>query len=274
MVAAPAPRTKEPQESYLRVVREDEPAKASRAPLTWLPTTNRQAMICQHMPLVRYVAGRMARHANTVTQLDFDDLVGYGTEGLIEAVDSFNSAFNVRFSTWAVMHIRTTIQDALRDLDPLPRSLRSKGKEIDRARYALANAHGTWPEDSDVAAELGISLERLRRLQQSINRRTVSLEQALTSNEEDGADCLLESLADDDPETNPESRLEEAATIASVQEAIAGLPERERLVMERYYKQGASMRAISEQLGISESRVSQLHARALTILRQSMQGLL
>ena len=79
----------------------------------------------------------MARHSNASSIVDYDDLVGYGTEGLIQAVDTFNPAYNVRFSTWAVMHIRTTIQDALRTLDPLPRSLRAKGKEIDRVSYEL-----------------------------------------------------------------------------------------------------------------------------------------
>ncbi|MBI2760348.1 MAG: sigma-70 family RNA polymerase sigma factor [Chloroflexi bacterium] len=96
---------------------------------------HRDAMITKHLPLVRYVAGSMARHSNASSIVDYDDLVGYGVEGLIEAVDTFNPTYNVRFSTWAVMHIRTTIQDALRTLDPLPRSLRSKGKEIDRVSW-------------------------------------------------------------------------------------------------------------------------------------------
>src|SRR5437660_4646797 len=133
--------------------------------LTGLETADRESMITHHLPLVRYVAGSMARHASASIIVDYDDLVGYGTEGLIDAVDSFNPQYNVRFSTWAVMHIRTTIQDALRSLDPLPRSLRSKSKEIERAQTSLANKHGQWPADKEVAQELGISLDRLHRLQ-------------------------------------------------------------------------------------------------------------
>ncbi len=113
---------------------------------------HRAAMITTHLPLVRYVAGSMSRHAGASVIVDYDDLVGYGTEGLIEAVDTFNPAYNVRFSTWAVMHIRTTIQDALRSLDPLPRSLRAKSKEIDRVSYDLANRNGYWPKDDEIAA--------------------------------------------------------------------------------------------------------------------------
>ena len=102
----------------------------------------REAMISQHLPLVRYVANSMARHAGQSVLLDYDDLLSYGTEGLIAAVDSFDAERGLKFSTWAVMHIRTTIQDALRALDPLPRSLRAKGKEIDRVSATLAHAAG------------------------------------------------------------------------------------------------------------------------------------
>src|SRR5713226_2670300 len=161
MVAALLP-VAEPFEDVLTLVREPEldevedSVEAEAIPsvdaetlvrLTGIETNDREALITHHLPLVRYVAGSMARHSNASTIVDYDDLVGYGTEGLIDAVDSFNPTFNVRFSTWAVMHIRTTIQDALRSLDPLPRSLRTKSKEIDRVQTTLANEHGCWPAD-------------------------------------------------------------------------------------------------------------------------------
>src|SRR5487761_1253503 len=125
MVAAFSQVAEKPLEPFLRVIEADEFPQAAPDRVTQLPATNRESMIEHHLPLVRYVAGRMARHANAVTLLDYDDLVGYGTEGLVEAVDTFDPSYNVRFSTWAVMHIRTTIQDALRNLDPLSRSVRS-----------------------------------------------------------------------------------------------------------------------------------------------------
>src|SRR6266516_1451071 len=160
MVAMPL-SVVEPAEEPQPVVERCEPSPEVLARLTGLETRDREALITHHLPLVRYVAGSMARHANASSIVDYEDLVGYGTEGLIDAVDSFNPRYNVRFSTWAVMHIRTTIQDALRSLDPLPRSLRDKSKEIERVQTALANDRGEWPADGDVAVQLGIGLDRL-----------------------------------------------------------------------------------------------------------------
>jgi RNA polymerase sigma factor FliA len=242
--------------------------------LTGLETADREAMITHHLPLVRYVAGSMARHASASTIVDYDDLVGYGTEGLIDAVDSFNPNYNVRFSTWAVMHIRTTIQDALRALDPLPRSLRTRSKEIERAQTSLANERGQWPADQDVADQLGISVDKLRRLQQDINRTVVSLENVTDTNGDDPGTSWLSSLAETDPETDPEQRLDNIEMRLILKQAVQAMPEREQLVLTLYYGQSQSMRTISERLEISESRVSQLHARALKLLRAEMARLL
>lgn len=251
-----------------------ESAEQTLERLTGLSTMDRDAMITHHLPLVRYVAGSMARHANASSIVDYEDLVGYGIEGLIDAVDTFDPSYNVRFSTWAVMHIRTTIQDALRVLDPLPRSLRSKSKEIEKVQYALANERGIWPADAEVAQELGISVDRLRHLQQDINRSVVSLENVSEGNGEDPGTSILSQLAETDPEVDPEGHLDAIEMRLILKQAVAALPERERLVTTLYYNQGRSMRSISEQLGISESRVSQLHARTLKLLRAEMARLL
>jgi RNA polymerase sigma factor for flagellar operon FliA len=223
--------------------------------------------IAKHLPLVRYVAGSMARHAGASSIVDYDDLVSYGSEGLIEAVDTFNPAYNVKFSTWAVMHIRTTIQDALRSLDPLPRSLRAKGKEIDRVSYDLANRNGYWPQDTEVAAELGVPLKRLRATMQDISKVCVSLDSVEDAHGDDLGYSWLSTLADDDPEADPEMALDTLETHALLADAIEALPERERCVVVAYYRQNRSMRDIAQHLGVSESRISQLHARALKMLR-------
>lgn len=273
MVAALLP-VAEPIEEHLRIVQLDEPDAQTLERLTGLGTVDREAMIMHHLPLVRYVAGSMARHASASSIVDYDDLVGYGTEGLIDAVDSFDASYNVRFSTWAVMHIRTTILDALRSLDPLPRSLRAKSKEIERAQSQLANERGCWPTDREVAEQLGIGLDRLRRLQQDINRTVVSLENVTDPNGEDTGMSWLSSLAETDPEVDPEMHLDECEMRNILKQAIEAQPERERLVITLYYGQNRSMREISERLGISESRVSQLHARAIKMLRAEIGRLL
>lgn len=245
----------------------DQPTPAAPQDAALLTVETRAEMVAKHMPLVRYVAGSMTRHAGASSIVDYDDLVGYGCEGLIEAVDTFDPTYNVKFSTWAVMHIRTTIQDALRTLDPLPRSLRSKGKEIERVSYELANRNGYWPQDSEVAAALGVPLQRLRTTMQDISKVVVSLNNVEDAHGEETGYSWASSLADDDPEGDPEQALDNAETTVLLLEAVDALPERERRVVVAYYRQNRSMRDIADDLGVSESRISQLHARALKLLR-------
>ncbi|HZQ37335.1 MAG TPA: sigma-70 family RNA polymerase sigma factor [Dehalococcoidia bacterium] len=237
----------------------------------------RQATIARHLPLARYVANAMSRHTGQSVLLDYDDLLSYGIEGLIAAVDTFDAGRGLKFSTWAVMHIRTTIQDALRTLDPLPRSLRSKGKEIDRVAAELAHTTGRWPELPEIADALGRPLDTVRRTMQALGHTVVSLEQvedghngASTGGDEAGF-SLLNLLADDDPEVSPSERLEQRELSRLLIEAIQSLPPREEVLINAHYCQGRSMREVSRMLNISESRVSQLHARAIKLLREFMQ---
>lgn len=249
------------------VILEAEPVTSATASAEQFATETRATMVAKHLPLVRYVASSMTRHAGASSIIDYDDLVGYGSEGLIEAVDTFDPTYNVKFSTWAVMHIRTTIQDALRTLDPLPRSLRSKGKEIERVSYDLANRNGYWPHDTEVAAELGVPLQRLRTTMQDIHKVVVSLNNVDDAHGEETGYSWAASLADDDPDGDPEAALDNAETSVLLMEAVDLLPEREQRVVVAYYRQNRSMRDIADELGVSESRISQLHARALKLLR-------
>ena len=237
-----------------------------------LDPARREALILRHLPLVRHVAGRMVGSVPASLGVDYDDLVGYGTEGLIAAVDTFNPAYHVRFSTWAVLHIRTTIQDALRTLDPLPRSLRAKGKAIERASAELANDQGQWPEEREVAAALGVPLAQLRTTLQQLRTVTVSLDVGADADVQGDAQSgsWAAAVADDDVAGDPQAALDQAETTALLLAAVDGLPARERLVVTAYYRQGRSMRAIAAELGVSESRVSQLHARALQLLRSHL----
>jgi RNA polymerase sigma factor for flagellar operon FliA len=258
---------------------DERPRGRRRGPLDCSPAAlaAREAMITQHLPLVRYVANSMARHAGQSVLLDYDDLLSYGTEGLIAAVDSFDADRGLKFSTWAVMHIRTTIQDALRTLDPLPRSLRAKGKEIDRVAAALAHERGVWPELPTLAGALGQPLDALRKTLQDLGQSVVSLEQvddghngAATGGDEGGF-SLLNLLADEDPAVSPEESLDRQELSRLLQAAVAALPPREEVLVDAHYRRGQSMRQISRLLGISESRVSQLHARAVKLLREHLQ---
>jgi len=235
---------------------------------------SRAATIAKHLPLVRHVAGTIARRSGSTGVVDYDDLVGYGSEGLIAAVESFNPAFGTKFSTWAVMHIRTTIQDALRTLDPLPRSLRTKSKEIERTSYELANRTGCWPTDTEIAAELSVPLAKLRQTQQEISKVCVSLDAVEDAHGEHSGYSWASAVADHDPQGDPEAALDSAETSLMLAKAIAALPERERTIIVAYYRQQRATREIAADLGVSESRVSQLHARALKLLRASITGAL
>lgn len=230
---------------------------------------DRQDLITEHLPLVRFVAGKMRRQVEASTVIDFDDLVGFGTEGLIHAADTFDPAHGARFSTWAVMHIRTTILDALRTLDPLPRSVRQKNTVIERASHELAQRIGAWPTAAQVAAVIDTPLMDVRATMQTAARRSVSLD-AVDDSGDQGRASWLSELADDDPEGNPEAVVDRVAERGALREAMAHLPEREGMLIRMYYQEGASMRAIGETLGVSESRVSQLHARALRLLREAL----
>lgn len=250
----------------------DEPNDAPVAPedMKALALEQRNDMVIKHTALVRYVASSMARRTGSSAVVDYDDLVSYGTEGLIQAVETFDPSFNAKFSTWAVMHIRTTIQDALRTLDPLSRGLRTKGKAIERASYDLANRNGCWPQDKEVAEELGVPLPKLRTTMQEISKVVVSLNKVDEGHGEDAGYSWLSSLADEDPEGNPEMALDNAETGVMLREAVTGLPERERRVVQAYYQQRLTTRMIGVDLGVSESRISQLHTRALNLLRTAI----
>ena len=218
------------------------------------------------MPLVRYVAGSMAQRAAVSPIVDYDDLVGYGTEGLLHAITTFNPAAGVKFSTWAVMHIRTTIQDALRELDPLPRSVRTRAKDITRVSSDLANRQGAWPSAEQVAAELDLPVEQVRTTLHDLSRTTVSLDYVDDSGEDSSASWMA-SLADEDQETDPAAALDASQTTIMLREAVDQLPEREARIIRGYYREGRNMRDIAKELGVSESRISQLHSQALRRLR-------
>ena len=237
-----------------------------------LDPARREALILRHLPLVRHVAGRMVGSVPASLGVDSDDLVGYGTEGLIAAVDTFNPAYHVRFSTWAVLHIRTTIQDALRTLDPLPRSLRAKDKAIERASAELANAQGQWPAAREVAAALGVPLAQLRTTLQQLRTVTVSLDEG-EGEDADGDDqggSWAAGIADDDPAGDPQAALDEAETRRIVRAAVDRLPAPEATIIRQYYEQGCKVRVIAAALGVTESRVSQLHSRARGRLRAAL----
>jgi len=223
----------------------------------------REQLILQYAPLVKYVMGRLAISLPAI--LDYEDILSFGTIGLIEAVERFDHTKGVKFETYAIARIRGAIIDALRSLDRLPRSVRQKARDANEAILRLTNELGRDPTDEEVASAMGISPEVYRHAQVEASWITVSLD---TLGSSDGEEDTGGAMAVADPDGEDFSAdLERQELIGDLALAIRDLPDREQLILSLYYKEELTMREVSEVLGISESRVCQLHARALTRLR-------
>jgi RNA polymerase sigma factor FliA len=226
----------------------------------------REELILQYAPLVKYVMGRLAISLPSI--LDYEDILSFGTIGLIEAVERFDPTKGVKFETYAISRIRGAIIDALRSLDRLPRSVRQKAKEADQAIVTLTHDLGRDPTDDEIANTLGITAEAYRRHLIDASWVTVSLDANSSSGDEDDDGGVI-GVPDPD-EQDISVGLEQQELIGELGQAIRELPDREQLVLSLYYKDELTMREVSKVLGISESRVCQLHARALSRLRTSI----
>jgi RNA polymerase sigma factor for flagellar operon FliA len=225
---------------------------------------SREQIILQHTPLVKYVIGRLAIHLPQV--LEFEDLLAYGTLGLIQAFERFDPARGVKFESYAVMRIRGAILDALRSLRGLPQSVTDKAKRLQRAALELESTLGRPPTDEELAEALHISTEQLNQQIVDASWVTVSLDSIM----ENQADADIRSLTSQRAEDDVLGMVERRELVAELAEALTTLTERERLILSLYYHEELTMREIGQVLEISEGRVCQLHARALHKLRVAM----
>jgi RNA polymerase sigma factor for flagellar operon FliA len=236
------------------------PMSASEAS-PYAATLDREKLILDHVPLLKHLVGRMA--LDLPASLDRDDLFGYGMLGLIQAADSFEPGRGLKFSTYAFPKIRGAILDELRRADFLPRGRREKVRGLDRAVAALEQRAGVAPAPEEIARELGVSLDEVDEILLSARSAgTASLD-------EDVSSSLLEKLSDprcSDPRGSVERRETKELLVA----AIAGLCEQERTVVTLYYAEELLLREIAEVLGLTESRVSQIHTRALYRLNREL----
>jgi RNA polymerase sigma factor for flagellar operon FliA len=226
----------------------------------------REQLILQYAPLVKYVMGRLAISLPSI--LDYEDILSFGTIGLIEAVERFDPEKGVKFETYAISRIRGSIIDALRSLDRLPRSVRQRSKEADLAIITLTHSLGRDPSDEEVAESLTMSVDAYRRHMIDAAWVTVSLDANSSGGDEDDDSGAI-SVPDPDGQ-DVSVGMEQQELIGELGQAIRELPDREQLVLSLYYKDELTMREVSKVLGISESRVCQLHARALSRLRASI----
>ena len=247
------------------------PARRARRSLM---VAEREELITKHLPLVRFVAGKIARRGLPSSIVEYDDLVGYGTEGLIRAVDSYDPDAGTQFSTWAVIKIRAAILDALRALDPVSRPQRVNAQLLQRVSQEDAHLTGEWPSEGRLVELTGLTQTQVRTATQMQHTHVVSLSDGPWSpGGEDAHVGVVERLADEDPGVNPDEMLDTKETFAVLRTVVGLLPEREAQILRLYYWQGVSMRDIADRLGVSESRISQLHSQALRRARLELAAL-
>ncbi len=228
----------------------------------------RESIILQYAPLVKYVAGRLSIALPPV--LDMDDVLSAGMVGLIRAVEHFDPRRGVPFENYAVTCIKGAILDQLRSLDAISRSVRQKAREIEKAMTALQTALGRLPTDREVAEQMGMEVDSYRRILTEIGPATLSLDSMMGGDGEGDVGSLLSTL--EDPNSpDPVSLAERRGLLDSLAEAISHLSDREKLLLALYYKEELTMREISRVMGVSESRVCQLHTRAILRLRAQLQ---
>ena len=219
----------------------------------------RDRIIVHYSPLVKFVAGRVG--AGLPSSVDPGDLVSAGVFGLIDAVERFDPERGVKFETFAVPRIRGAVFDGLRSLDWVPRSVRSRAREVESAFTELEARLGRAPSDDEIAVHLKISAGEFQKWLVAIASTTVGpLDRALVAGAEP------RSLAGETPDS-PASVVEESEVKRLVKAEVRRLPEREKLVMSLYYDEGLTLAEIGSVLGVTESRVSQIHTKAVLHLR-------
>jgi len=234
------------------------------------PTLNseQERVLLEHLPIVRFLARRI--HERLPQHVDIEDLVSAGVVGLMDAFQKFDPGKKVQFRSYAQFRIRGAILDSLRTLDWSPRELRRKGRAVEEAIRVLTARAGRAPGEAEVAAEMGLVLDDYQQLLgdlKGLEIGTLHMER----NEDSGEEEL--AYVPGRPEEDPLFRCLRGELEERLSEAIANLPDRERLVMTLYYYEEMTMREIGLALGVVESRVSQVHASAVVHLRSALKDL-
>jgi RNA polymerase sigma factor for flagellar operon FliA len=229
--------------------------------------TARERLILQYSPLVKYVAGRVS--VGLPATIEHGDLVSYGMFGLIDALDKFDLDKGVRFETYAITRIKGAIIDELRSVDWVPRSVRSKAREVERALQTLEARLRRTPTEKELAEELGVTLKELHATLAQVSLTSlVALDESF-SGDDNERQPLVDTLRDHKA-PDPEASYEDIEQKQLLAQSIGKMSERERTVIVLYYFEGMTLAQIGEVLGVTESRVCQMHTKAVLGLRTKM----
>ncbi len=224
----------------------------------------REQLIIEYAPLVKIVAGRLSMYLGY--NVEYDDLVGYGIFGLIDAIDKFDATKDVKFETYASLRIRGSILDQIRKMDWIPRTVRQKQKKIDEAVKEIEAKSGRNATDEEVASKLGLTGEELLNWQSQLKvTNLVSLNDYV----EQGGEPVMDA-SHNSHFAQPEQVVEEEELYRVLRDSLEILTEKEKKVILLYYYEEMTLKEISNILEVSESRISQLHTKALGKMKKSM----
>ena len=226
----------------------------------------RERLILHYSPLVKYVAGRVG--VGLPPNIEQADLVSYGIFGLIDAIVKFDITRAIKFETYAISRIKGAIIDELRAIDWIPRSVRYKAREVEKAYAALESRLHRTPTEPEVAEELGISLDELHAIFSQVSFvNVIALDELLNVGGERGDKLSLVDTLEDTKAEDPVQAFETEETKYLLARAINTLPEREKIVVTLYYYEGLTLAEIGQVLGVTESRICQMHTKAVLQLR-------
>ncbi len=224
----------------------------------------RERLILQYSPLVKYVAGRVS--VGMPNTIEFADLTSYGMFGLIDAIEKFDLGRRVKFETYAIARIKGAIIDELRSIDWVPRSVRSKARTVEKALTKLELKLRRTPTEEELADELELSTDELRTMLTQVSLTSLAALDGSFAGEDSERQTLIDTLQDPRA-VDPQSSYEDTELRAQLSAAVNRMPEREKTVIVLYYFEGMTLAQIGEVLGVTESRVCQLHTKAVLSLR-------
>ncbi len=234
--------------------------------------TLKDKLILKYLPLVKYVAGKVA--IGMPKKIEFDDLEGYGVIGLLDAIDKFDPNRNTKFKTYGITRIRGAIFDELRAIDWIPRTIRQNVKKLEKAMFDLEEQLNRAPTDQEIAEVLEITDKELQKLFLAASTLTVgSVQDSIIGDDPDNEKYAIINVIEASGEYDPEVISEKNEIKKMISLAIEELPEKERQVLILYYYEDLTLKEIGEVLEVTESRVSQLHTKAILKLKAKIKKL-
>jgi RNA polymerase sigma factor for flagellar operon FliA len=237
-----------------------------------VPPAIREEVILEHTPLVRYVVNRIS--VRLPSHIDLDDLYSTGVMGLMDAVEKYDPDKNCKFKTYAEFRIKGAILDQLRSLDWVPRSVRQKGRQLENAYVDVERRVGRTATENEVAESMGLEMDKFHTLVNQVRGISmINLEEVRGTNSDGDSAGTFSDIIEDVNSENPFDSINTLEKKNVISDTIGSLPEKERLVLSLYYYEDLNMKEIGSILGITESRVCQIHTKSVMRLRTKLKGL-